>query len=241
MRLILEEASAAAENMARDEALFRAFRDTDEPIWRIYTWDRPAVTFGRLQQYPGGGISLPRIRRLTGGGLVPHGADLTYCVVQERRRAYDNYREIIDVLAEALNSIGINCAVWEEPERGAAGKCFTSLAPFDIHVGERKLAGCAQYRTKHAVMHHGSVADGVPAAELVDSGLWDEGSAATIEEILGRPLTGTEFAEAVEAAFVSRNIETRRGDLTETENETAGLLRDKYSSDDWNKRALWKP
>jgi lipoate-protein ligase A len=241
VRLIVEEGYAAAENMARDEALFRAFRDTNEPVWRIYTWDRPAVTFGRLQSYTDVNVSFPVVRRLTGGGLVPHGADLTYCVVQERRRGHDNYREIIEVLADALNSMGTGCAVWEEPERGAAGKCFASLAPFDIHVGGRKLAGCAQYRTKRTVMHHGSVANGVPAVELVDSGLWDPGSTVTIEEILGKPLAGTELAEAIEAALVSRNIETRRGGLTETEGETADLLRDKYSSDDWNERALWKP
>jgi lipoate-protein ligase A len=241
VRLIVEEGYAPADNMARDEALFLAFDDTNEPVWRIYTWDRPAVTFGRLQSYPGDNASFSVIRRLTGGGFVPHGADLTYCVVQERRRGYDNYREIIEVLADALNSVRIDCAIWEDPERGAAGKCFASLAPFDIHVGGRKLAGCAQYRTKHAVMHHGSVANGVPAVELVDSGLWDPGSVATVEEILGKPLTGAEFAEAVEAALDSRDIETKRGGLTENETETADHLRGKYSSDMWNKKALWKP
>lgn len=240
MRLIVEEGYSPAENMARDEALFRKFSDDGEPVWRIYTWERPAVTFGRLQPYPVENATVPVVRRLTGGGVVPHGADLTYCVVQERRRGYGNYRDIIDVLAKALNSLGIDCAVWEESERGAVGKCFASLAPFDIHVSGRKLAGCAQYRTRYVIIHHGSVANGVPSAELVDLGIWEPGSAVTVEEILGNPLTGAEFAEAVKAAFASRDIETKRGSLTEKENETAELLRDKYSSNRWNEEAVWE-
>ena len=69
-------------NMAMDAALLGALRDGEAtmPIIRIYLWDRPSVSFGRLQSeaavekyYP----NLPRVRRPTGGRAVVHGEDLT--------------------------------------------------------------------------------------------------------------------------------------------------------------------
>jgi lipoate-protein ligase A len=238
VRLIVEEGYSPAENMARDEALFREFPNSAEPVWRIYTWERPAVTFGRLQPYPGKKLAVPVVRRLTGGGIVPHGADLTYCAVRERRRGQENYRSIIEVLAKALRASGIDCDVWEKEERGAAGRCFASLAPFDVHVDGRKLAGCAQYRTRDGVMHHGSIANGVPPAELASLDVWDAGSAITIEEVLGRRLNPTELADAVESVFISRAIEIRRESFSEKEERAADGLVDKYSSDAWNEEAL---
>jgi lipoate-protein ligase A len=241
VRLIVEEGYSPAENMARDEALFRGFLGDGEPVWRVYTWERPAVTFGRLQPYPGEGATVPVVRRLTGGGIVPHGADLTYCVVQERRRGHENYGSIIEVLAEVLRASGIDCEVWEDEERGAAGRCFASLAPFDIHVGGRKLAGCAQYRTRDAVMHHGSIANSTPPAELAALNVWDRGSAITVEEVLGRRLNPTELADAIESIFIFRGIEIRRDSFSEYAEKAAGGLVDKYSSDAWNEEALWEP
>jgi len=241
VRLIVEEGYSPAENMARDEALFREFQDAGEPVWRIYTWERPAVTFGRLQPYPGEGATVPVVRRLTGGGIVPHGADLTYCVVQERRRGHENYRSIIEVLAEALQTSGIDCEVWEGEERGIEGRCFASLAPFDVHVNGRKLAGCAQYRTRDAVMHHGSIANSTPPAELAALYVWDRGSALTVEEVLGRRLSPTELAEAVESVFISHGIEIKRESFSENEERAADGLVDRYLSDAWNEKALWEP
>ena len=240
MRLIVEKGYSPAENMARDEALFREFPDAGEPVWRIYTWERPAVTFGRLQPYPGENATVPVIRRLTGGGIVPHGVDLTYCVIRERRRGHENYRSIIEVLADALQVLGIDCEVWEKEERGAAGRCFASRAPFDICVNGRKLAGCAQYRTRDAVMHHGSIANGAPPAELAASDVWDPYSAITVEEVLGRRLNPAELAEAVESVFTSSPVGIKRGNLTRDEERAADGLVDKYSSDAWNEEALWE-
>lgn len=240
MRLIVEEGYSPAENMARDEALFREFPDAGEPIWRIYTWERPAVTFGRLQTYSGEKVAVPVIRRLTGGGIVPHGSDLTYCVVRERRRGHENYRSIIEVLAEALQASGIDCEVWEEEERGAAGRCFASLAPFDIHVNGRKLAGCAQYRTRDAVMHHGSIANGAPPEEFTALDVWDPGSAVTVEGVLGRRLNATELADAVESVYISREVGIKRESFSEDEERAAGGLVDKYSSGAWNEEARWE-
>ena len=240
MRLIVDAAHRPVENMARDEALFRAFDGTDTPVWRCYTWDRPAVTYGRLQPCPGDGAGFPVIRRLTGGGLVPHGADLTYCVVQERRRGHENYRDIVEILAETLRSLGIDCAVRDEPEQGNVGRCFASLARFDIHVAGRKLAGCAQYRTRGAIIHQGSVANGAPREELATLDVWAPASAITIEEILGRNLGWAELADAIETTLIAEGTTITRDKLTTDEEEAAVMLRGKYSSDSWNRDAVYE-
>src|SRR5579871_6587248 len=59
-------------NMAIDTLLFERMQENSDepPTMRFYQWDRPSVTFGRLQQeeavraqYP----NLPLVRRPTGG------------------------------------------------------------------------------------------------------------------------------------------------------------------------------
>ncbi len=189
--------AAARENMARDEALLAAFRrGGSPPSWRLYTWARPAVTYGCSQAEPAcDGVAV--VGRLSGGGLVPHGADFTYAVVRERRRGGDNYEGIVGAVAAALRAMGVVAAVWRGEETGRAGYCFASLARYDIHVGGRKLAGCAQRRYKDAVLHHGSIAAAEPVACLVALGLWDGERTTTLARELGRPVTLEEFAAAL--------------------------------------------
>jgi lipoate-protein ligase A len=195
--LLVEGPGGAAENMGRDEALLAAYRAGEAPpSWRLYTWREPAVTYGRGQRAPGWD-DVAVVPRLSGGGLVPHGADFTYCVVRERRRGFDNYEDIVAAVAAALGGLGVAAAVWRGAPAGDAGRCFASLAPYDVHVGGRKVAGCAQRRYEDAVLHHGSVAAAAPAEVLQRLGLWDEVGTATLEELLGRPIVLAEFAESL--------------------------------------------
>ncbi|MBR5879894.1 MAG: hypothetical protein IKY91_10075, partial [Akkermansia sp.] len=67
-------------NMAADELLSRR----GEAWLRIYTWDRPAVSFGYFDTakeaegiFPG---AVEYIRRWTGGGIVDHRIGYTYTV-----------------------------------------------------------------------------------------------------------------------------------------------------------------
>ncbi|HUV85637.1 MAG TPA: hypothetical protein VMX79_00820 [bacterium] len=198
--LLVEGPGGAAENMARDEALLAAYRAGEAPPgWRLYAWLEPAVTYGRGQRAPhwDGVAAVPR---LSGGGYVPHGADFTYCVVRERRRGFDNYEDIVAVVAAALRELGVAASVWRGAPAGRADRCFASLAPYDIHVCGRKVAGCAQRRYKDAVLHHGSIAAAAPPEILRRLGLWDETRTASLAELLGRPVVLAEFARALAAA-----------------------------------------
>jgi lipoate-protein ligase A len=195
--LLVEGPGGAEENMARDEALLAAYRAGGAPpTWRLYTWREPAVTYGRGQKAPAWRDEVPTVPRVSGGGLVPHGADFTYCVVRERRRGPDNYEDIVVAVAAALRELGVAAAVWRGSPVGAADRCFASLAPYDIHVRGRKIAGCAQRRFKDAVLHHGSVAADVPSPALRRLGLWDGARTTTLAEVLSRRVGLEEFGKA---------------------------------------------
>ncbi|UCH78217.1 MAG: hypothetical protein JSU81_10915 [Candidatus Coatesbacteria bacterium] len=197
-RLLVDEAGGARKNMARDEALLEAYRRGEmPPTWRLYTWREPAITYGRRFRVPpeGGGVAV--VPRLSGGGLVPHGADFTYCLVRERRSGADNYEDVVEAVAEALRGLGVEAAVWRGAPAGAAERCFASLAPYDVHWRGRKIAGCAQRRLRDALLHHGSIAAAEPPPALRRLGLWEEPRSATLAEILGRTVTVEEFAAAL--------------------------------------------
>lgn len=170
------------------------------PSWRLYTWREPAVTYGRGQRAPAWRSDVPTVRRISGGGLVPHGADFTYCVVRERRRGSNNYEDVVAAVAAALEGLGVAAAVWRGSPVGMMDRCFASLAPYDVHFGGRKIAGCAQRRFKDAVLHHGSIAADEPPPVLRRLGLWDDARTATLAGLLGRRVGIAEFAAALAAA-----------------------------------------
>src|SRR5262245_20435353 len=75
------EPRSAAVNMAIDEALLE---HSTTPALRFYSWNRPALSFGyfgRLADAMKSGNSREIVRRWTGGGIVLHGADLTYSLI----------------------------------------------------------------------------------------------------------------------------------------------------------------
>ncbi len=197
--LLVEGPADAETNMARDAELLAAYRGGASPAWRLYTWREAAVTFGRGQKVPTPFAGVSVVPRLSGGGLVPHGADFTYCVVRERRHGLDNYEDIVAAVAAALREMGVAASVWRGNHVGPKDLCFASLAPYDIHVGGRKVAGCAQRRFRDAVLHHGSIAAAVPADELRSMGIWDGGRTASLTELLGRRVALAEFADALAA------------------------------------------
>ena len=67
--------------MALDEALLEAMPRLGQPVLRFYGWTEPAASFGYFQKFAEVERAMPLrplVRRPTGGGIVPHGADWTY-------------------------------------------------------------------------------------------------------------------------------------------------------------------
>ncbi len=160
------------ENMAADAALLAELAEQDgPPTVRVYTWDRRAVSFGRLQPeapvhalYP----DLPRVRRPTGGRAVLHGEDLTISVAArlehlpaDSRSVLASHQLIMGAVLRALLALGLEacfggCAVGSQTD---VINCFELSAACDLIDSRtgKKLAGGAQRREGLALLQQMSL------------------------------------------------------------------------------------
>jgi lipoyl(octanoyl) transferase len=173
--LYLDERPApgrAAWNMAMDEAILRT---ATAPVLRVYAWDRAAVSFGyfitaaeaRAACIDGAAL----VRRWTGGGIVPHGEDLTWSLIVPAQEPFfltkpaASYMRLHGICAEVMSRSGIPAEQIPEtvpaPEKGL---CFTQPAPGDLVSGGQKIAGAGQRRTRQGLLHQASLC-GVPLPE----------------------------------------------------------------------------
>jgi len=205
------EPHSAALNMALDEALLV---NADRPLLRVYRWAEPAVSFGYFGKYAPIALAWPGrelVRRMTGGGVVSHGDDITYSIIVPithpfaQCSALESYCAIHGALAQWLALHGVSASLARAPERQGNGVCFESPAGGDVIAGGRKFAGAAQRRTREGLLFQGSV-QGVPLE-------WR-----------------AEIARAFTEILVVRNFTT-------TENELAGrLVMEKYETPSWMER-----
>ena len=158
--------------MAADAALLAELTQRPgPPAVRVYTWDRSAVSIGRLQPdapvralYP----DLPLVRRPTGGRAVLHGADLTIAVAvrlehlpEDSRSVPASHHLIMGNVLRALSALGLEscfggCALGSQ--RGIIN-CFELSAACDLidsHTG-KKLVGSAQRREDAALLQQMSL------------------------------------------------------------------------------------
>jgi len=160
----------AVTNMALDESMLRTATDTGATLLRIYSWDRPSVSFGRNQRCDGiysserfEALGVPAVRRLTGGRALVHHRELTYCVAAPTAAASTlrgGYDAINAVLLDALHRLGVDASVALPAGRTASpglAPCFESPSGGELVVGARKLVGSAQHREADAFLQHGSI------------------------------------------------------------------------------------
>jgi lipoate-protein ligase A len=129
---------------------------------RVYQWDQPSISIGYSQNWEALKDSLPPwpvVRRWTGGGTVWHDVDTTYSFIVpaadpwSRTRPLDSYRLIHQSLAEHLGS-GLLAG---EAERKEGALCFQAPAIHDIMREGEKIAGAGQRRSRHGLLHQGSL------------------------------------------------------------------------------------
>jgi len=149
--------------MAIDEVLCGV---AARPLLRIYRWAAPAVTFGYAQRHAlveASAPGLPATRRWTGGGIVRHGGDLTFCVISPIGTAWAalapraSYRALHAALLGAIREVEPDARLAGEGEVVPGEACFVSPAQSDVLVGPIKVLGGAQRRTKTAMLYQGSL------------------------------------------------------------------------------------
>ena len=167
----------AAENMAADELLLGSLREGDAPVLRLYRWAEPAVTFGYFASlaearrlFPDAGLVF--VRRMTGGGVVDHRGDATYTLAVPRshplacERGAGSYRAVHAALAEAFVRSGTPSRLVARDSDAESAACFQKPVEWDLVGADgEKLAGAGQRRSRHGLLHQGSVR-GIAFADL---------------------------------------------------------------------------
>lgn len=152
--------------MALDEALLESMPRLTRPALRFYGWIQPAATFGYFQRYAEIERTTklrPLVRRPTGGGLVPHDADWTYCVAFPATHewyslsATESYRRVHEWVRDSFARLGVTTELAPCCRKTAPGQCFVGHEKSDVLWQGRKIAGAAQRRTKDGLLIQGSV------------------------------------------------------------------------------------
>jgi lipoate-protein ligase A len=174
-------------NMATDEALVQSVANGGPPIFRIYAWSPPAVSFGYAQHIDRE-IDLQKcrdqnihiVRRATGGRAVLHWNELTYSVICHKDdptvggSIQDAYRKISLALMTGVKHLGANVSFESHRHKQPSprGKeltapCFTSTAQHEVTLNNRKLIGSAQQRIGQTLLQHGSLLLGPEHKQIV--------------------------------------------------------------------------
>jgi lipoyl(octanoyl) transferase len=205
-------AAPAAFNMALDESLLRTATRRGRPLLRIYSWAKPAMTFGYFQKFP---VNLADeyevIRRLTGGGVVYHVKDTTYTVVVplghslHTVKTADAYCTLHKAVAAVFET---QPHLYDAELHSPQGQyeCFQKPVRGDVVTDGRKLAGGAQRRTKSGMLHQGSIDAKLSAEQLQRS-----------------------FRETLDINF--KDYEVTDAEWTVAEK----LVVEKYATDAWNR------
>ena len=213
-RLLLDEKSSASQNMAVDESLLR---HVQFPLLRIYGWEESCVSIGYFQKASVVPSGVFFVRRYTGGGLVEHGRDLTYTLVLPADHpltlagTLPSYRAIHEGLVSALQAVGSEAHLATAQPKKDHASCFLKPVPADVLDPKgNKLAGAAQRRTKQGCLHQGSILLPGPIPPR-------------LLEILPQklaPAVGVDWSPSKKSAS--------------EEELAATLLRERYSTRDWN-------
>jgi lipoate-protein ligase A len=157
------DAQSAALNMAIDETLLS---DAAVPILRFYRWRGPSLSFGYFGRYAevaGEAGDRDLVRRWTGGGIVPHGDDLTYSVILPaahplfERSSPEIYSMLHDAICRALEINGVTATLAVIANPKISENCFVNAVRADVMSGGRKIAGAAHRRTRSGLLHQGSI------------------------------------------------------------------------------------
>ena len=150
-------------NMAIDELLLQT---AHVPILRFYCWREHSVSFGyfgRFQEAQAFARGRPLVRRWTGGGIVPHGDDLSYSIMigsaNESFACSSRviYRSVHSAIEHALLLLGVRVMLAEKDAPRTSEACFANPVAADVLENGQKIAGAAHRRTREGLLHQGSI------------------------------------------------------------------------------------
>jgi lipoate-protein ligase A len=232
VRLLPYAAADGAHNMAADEVLLEAAAGTAG--LRFYGWSEPTVSLGYFQARAARLPGLPYVRRPSGGLMLVHHHELTYCLALPAGAVWQDGEPWLwrmhRIIAAALAALGVVVRPHDPPgSHPATPLCFRHISAGDLLLGGAKVVGSAQRKHRGALMQHGGIL-------LARSDYTPE--LPGLRELTGRPLGLEETMSAIRGAFVAETrwpLVVAGWDDRERERIEA-LAREKYGSATWNEK-----
>ena len=232
-RVIVTNTKNAKENMAIDDALLSNYKEGDLPILRLYTWNKDSLTIGVSQNFSTYTfIKNPdknAAKRITGGGILFHGHDVSYSLVIPTQLLKDfnikeSYENICSFILKFYNNLGLDVCYAKDDKNVQLSKseyCQVGFEAYDILVNGKKIGGNAQRRTKKAIFQHGSIPiNRIKDDEKFGNSLEDVNIDLTFDEAI--KLLIASFNESFDVKLVNSKL------TTEEEKTRLLLLKDKY-------------
>jgi lipoate-protein ligase A len=237
-------------NMAVDEALLHGCVQGDRPILRLYGWEN-ALSLGRFSN-PSHTLHLdtmhaeniPYVRRMSGGGVLVHGGDLSYALIMPRssvdnRGVKENYHYLCRFLIRLYDKLGLEACFASEMnlQTKQSEHCLASNEAYDIMINGQKMGGNAQRYTRNAVFQHGTIPIRIDGSKFHRFFVGESGieGAATLENL--GVLAGYEELKNVliEAFCETFGVNLLTDTLRDSEiNNAHELIAQKYSQEGWN-------
>ena len=159
-RLIIDSPRSGSFNMAADQVLLDLCRDYPEPVFRLYDWECPTLSLGKNEKLDSQldlqecqNLSIPVVRRMTGGKSVLHGFDLTYSFVagvqdsQFPGGILDNYQFLARGFKNFFQKLGLNPVLLNKSLQNIKTEthiCFSEPSSYEILIEGKKIIGNAQ-------------------------------------------------------------------------------------------------
>ena len=157
-------------NMATDWWLFE---NASAPCFRHYQWAFPETSFGYGQDWEWvvqtTSLSIEKlIRRPTGGGIVKHGSDWTYCLILPQTSfaskfpPLDLYKSVHQCIGMAFAKEDIVTKLQPCPtqkKKVIPGDCFEEPVGWDLmnYDSSEKIAGAAMKRSRKGLLLQGTI------------------------------------------------------------------------------------
>lgn len=260
-RLLKTGKHDAATNMAIDEVILLRQETCPQPTLRLYDWSQPAFSFGYFQKISTEidvkkcdthGVEL--VRRMTGGGIVVHGWDVTYSIIIPHGHGgipsdiSASYCWIANRLLNGFHQIDVPVTLqggkFRTSEVGP-NTCLANPAEHDVMLDRKKISGVSQRRNRIGGVYQGYIALDMPppwilalASKSLDyqKTLTEKSTAINLmqrppknrKQIENAVIVG--FKEVLDSQLVASELSTEELDAVES------LARSKYSASEWTYR-----
>ena len=253
-RLLNMGKNCAAMNMAIDEAILIAQKENPNPTLRFYNWIQPAFSFGYFQNIAAEvdvktcrSERIELVKRMTGGGTVIHGSDLTYSLIVPRTSDEKSITEMYEIigtcLVKSFQKLGIPAECYSDESdqsENSQNICLTNPAENDVMCNGKKLAGVSVRRNRHGVLFQGYISLDMPTENILKHVSKDKETRkevcdrSTAINTQGHSITRNTLINAICETF-DIGIPFELGSLSAEEHEAAeDLTENKYGTQAWN-------